>query len=437
MPGAVVHTDLWKGYAGLATAGYRHQVAVISGGSDPAHEVMPRVQVAQAFVCLDHQRHPRRLPTSRTRRDRTPRLKSGFFTDDQVWTQAMPLDYVPGPTRTERNGGPLVRLADDMRKCVVYLGIGFLGNEDEFTPAGTGFVVDTGEPEGSYLVTARHVVEGPDSLGGVPFDIRLNRRGGGARLEHIEDADWVFHSDPTVDIAILPYRPPKWADYVGIPLKMFATEFKLGTIALGAGDLVYVVDVFYLLHGDKENFAYVHTGNIVSMPGDQRIPQEDWRYPRDTGHLIDVEGYLLQVATLPVSSGSPVFARPSLGYAVPDSPEGGKKVPAWVYGSIWLLGVWSGAWDGAPGGIMASLLPKGVPVPIGTGVTAPTSKLVEILEMAGLIDRREEATAKQKRLRAVSPRSALPTKADNPRHREDFNSLLDAAVRRRPKDDRT
>ncbi len=198
-----------------------------------------------------------------------------------------------------------------------------------------------------------------------------------------------------------------------------------------------MVDVFYFLHGDKENFPFVHTGNIVSMPGDQRIPQEDWRYPRGTGHLIDVEGYLLQVATLPVSSGSPVFARRSLGYAVPDSPEGGKKVPAWVYGSIWLLGVWSGAWDGEPGSIMASLLPKGVPVPIGTGVTAPTSKLVEILEMAGLKDRREEATAKQKRLRAVSPRSALPTKADNPQHREDFNSLLDAAVRRRPKDDRT
>jgi len=49
MPGAVVHTDPWKGYAGLATAGYQHPVTVISGGSDPAHEAMPRVQVAQAF----------------------------------------------------------------------------------------------------------------------------------------------------------------------------------------------------------------------------------------------------------------------------------------------------------------------------------------------------------------------------------------------------
>ena len=39
----VVHTDGWSGYRGLATAGYQHQVTIISDGSEPAHEVMPRV----------------------------------------------------------------------------------------------------------------------------------------------------------------------------------------------------------------------------------------------------------------------------------------------------------------------------------------------------------------------------------------------------------
>ena len=33
--GAMVHTDGWRGYAGLAAAGYQHQVTVLSGGLRP------------------------------------------------------------------------------------------------------------------------------------------------------------------------------------------------------------------------------------------------------------------------------------------------------------------------------------------------------------------------------------------------------------------
>ena len=50
VPGATIHTDGWRGYSGLAAAGYRHQVTVIGDGSDPAHEVMPRVHLVASLL---------------------------------------------------------------------------------------------------------------------------------------------------------------------------------------------------------------------------------------------------------------------------------------------------------------------------------------------------------------------------------------------------
>jgi len=49
-PGSVVHTDGWRGYSRLANAGYQHQITIISGGSDPAHEVMPRVHTVASLL---------------------------------------------------------------------------------------------------------------------------------------------------------------------------------------------------------------------------------------------------------------------------------------------------------------------------------------------------------------------------------------------------
>ena len=42
-PGAIVHTDGWRGYDGLEARGYTHRKTVIATSNDPAHVVMPAV----------------------------------------------------------------------------------------------------------------------------------------------------------------------------------------------------------------------------------------------------------------------------------------------------------------------------------------------------------------------------------------------------------
>lgn len=49
-PGAVVHTDGWSGYSGLAALGYKHEVTVIGASPDPSHVVMPRVHNIAAHL---------------------------------------------------------------------------------------------------------------------------------------------------------------------------------------------------------------------------------------------------------------------------------------------------------------------------------------------------------------------------------------------------
>lgn len=302
------------------------------------------------------------------------------------------IDDIPG-------SGTFVRLSEDVRKAIVYLGKENIEADGEIHACGTGFLITNGEPGGAYVVTAAHVAL--DHLTNRPFDIRLNQKPDPekpdeialGRLHHIKKARWFFHpSDDTVDIAVMPFKAPEWADVTWWNARHFATTFKVKTKNIGAGDFTYVVGILPYMRGRKRNMPAVHTGHIVLMPEGERVTITDWRQKRkdktEPTEYMEIDAYLIQCSALPGSSGSPVFVRRTLQTKLELPDIDLNPIVAGIPGSLWFLGVWRGAWFGdAPEDMQ---LP-GKKVPFGFGTVVPAPKINEILDQPELHEMRRAA----------------------------------------------
>jgi hypothetical protein len=302
-----------------------------------------------------------------------------------------------------------VRLGDDARKCIAFLGWPDPAKPGEIDPEGTGFLLTVGGKYGVYLVTASHVAL---KLGKGPFGIRLNDKQGNGRVHHIERCRWFSHpTDTTVDISVIPFSPPDWADVNLFSIRSFLTNRKPRAISwptVAAGDMAYVVGLFYLLHGKKKNLPVVHTGHIALLADDEPIPIKDWRAKDpQKAKTIHVNGYLVEAGGLPGSSGSPVFVRTSYwdyarAYVLPGEQRKFTDVGQGTYGNVYLLGVWHGAWFGEPAQVIAG--PKGSTIPSGMGIVVPAQRLEEILNQPRLMRLRAEGEAKE-----LDAKAAMPT----------------------------
>lgn len=163
-----------------------------------------------------------------------------------------------------------MRLPDQYLSCVAYLGWPAPDRSGQFRSHGTGFFV---EHEGAhYLVTAAHVAV---DLAGRPFAIRLNKAADGlGDVQLVDTAVWQFHPDDTIDVAVLPFDPPAWAQTHAFPTKFAVTEFKRQSKDIGPGDLAYIVGMFSPLQGRDKNTPAVHMGHVASVPG-ERVGAED------------------------------------------------------------------------------------------------------------------------------------------------------------------
>ena len=342
-----------------------------------------------------------------------------------------------------------MRLADDARKCVIFIGDPEIDADGEETvdPKATAFLIKAAPGE-HYLVTAAHVAEAITAKPG-PYSFRLNTKDGRARCLEITDVDWIFHpdhdtsrDDSYIDIAIMRFEPPAWADILSFPCSHLITRGREESKDIGSGDMIYVVGLFNRRYGNKRNLPIVHTGNIAMMAEDELIPSRD---PR-TKAKRQVEGYLVEAAALSGSSGSPVFVRRSVEIDGAHDKHTDTPLRTWIYGTVFLLGVWQSAWEGEPEDVLAAGLDlKGQKVPVGLGIVTPAYQLEEIVNRPELRTARERARDDHHNhgaavMDASLSADAIPapsTKADNSSHKEDFNRLLTSVATGKKPDDQT
>lgn len=276
---------------------------------------------------------------------------------------------------------PVMRVADDLSRSVVFLGH---GDSSSFKSCGTAFLLC--HKGMGYLVTADHIAH---KLGNDPFALRINGPQISTTIAHDPLADdaapfaWITHEDSTVDIAIMPFHldlsvqgmNPLWlSDDTAL------TETTKASESVGCGSACYAVGLFQLMQGRKRNLPVIHTGNIALMPSpEELVPVEDWR---NSGKTVEVEAYLVEMTNLEGLSGAPVFVRPEFSISQIPFPDSGNRTAQVSQSRLYLIGVWQGSWTNA-------LDRTATRYPLGMGVVVPIEKAIEIIESAKGIEAKD------------------------------------------------
>ncbi|MCH7634462.1 MAG: hypothetical protein IIA36_07205 [Proteobacteria bacterium] len=332
----------------------------------------------------------------------------------------------------------MVRIAEDLRRCVVFLGHPTL-KDGKPNYEGTGFLVE--HEEFVYLVTAKHVADNlfPDML------IVMNDKDGNIFPIQIDDVPWKFHPDAKVDAGAVRFEVNEKMGCREFPSYYLGTQETLEEKNIGPGDLAYVVGLFHIVTGHERISPIVHTSHVAMLPAEQ-VPVKGFG---------NVEAYLVEAKSpLGGLSGSPVFVRKTV--PVQKTQEAVSGIDPKAYGAIWLLGMWQADWTATAEEIIgANPWPGKVDFPFGMGVIVPAQRIIELLNHEDLMEERKAIKEKNFQKTAAQPRTAIletstfdifrpanvksATAQDihNPGHREDFNRLLDAAVRERKSDDQT
>jgi hypothetical protein len=312
---------------------------------------------------------------------------------------------------------------------------------------GTGFIVQ--HDFEFYGVSNRHVV--CDAGASV---IRLNGRSGPDVFDFGPE-DWE-HIPSGDDIAVVPIALDMYRHSVRyIHSGSFVHE---RTHDLGVGDDVFMVGLFVDHEGHEKNTPLARFGNISMLPArDSPIRMHGREYVSFIVDMHSRSGF----------SGSPVFVYRTLGGDLTGAfgetvairftrdlrllvERGADALEVQLHPKetlFQLLGIhWAQfpeRWELAEltkqqDSLQARhLITDKTYVDGFSGMTcvAPAWKILEVLNLPKLKQKRADMLAKRRgepKLEAVKPPPEPKTESANPRHREDFNNLLDAAVKGKP-----
>jgi hypothetical protein len=275
-----------------------------------------------------------------------------------------------------------MRIPDDIKKCVCFVGFINQKSPDQSEYIGTGFLVGVkGSLPGSkfiYLVTAKHVASRLETAKEVVM--RFNTKTGSS-IELVAkngEMRWHYHlSDEAADVAVAAVGiDAKTFDFTSILPEMFVDPEDIIPHGIGAGDTVVITGLFSYHAGLEKNLPIVRTGNIAMMP-DERI------HTKDFGKM---EAYLIEARSIGGLSGSPVFVLKELYPGV--LPE--KDLTKISTHRIFLLGLIQGHWNLKEGSEITAISQDAFGERINTGIAivTPAHKIKEILNSDALTTER-------------------------------------------------
>jgi len=318
-----------------------------------------------------------------------------------------------------------MRIDQRVKKCIAF--VGHKGANDSFAVEGTAFFAMTYEGGLGFqqLITARHVIE--DGFAGKEWVyLRVNSVEGTPRVLRTLKSEWLFHPNRNVDIAFLPMEiSQERCDILHVDMEDYVlTEQSIKDNDIGEGDDVFVVGAYVSRVGELKNLPIVRVGNIASMAVEPVWPAS-----------ISRPAYLIEVRSLGGLSGSPVFVHVPL-IAVKD---GQTKFHNGRY--EYMLGMVLGHHanrhdvDVLPGQEDVMEDSEKADFSTGIAVVVPVEQINEALQQPLVVDMRKRAVEEMKKKSGYVADSAGRRSKGEPKsttHREDFNSLLDAAVRAKP-----